>query len=138
MSESAYRKPLPRPNRLSQPFWDGAKQHELRLQRCSDCGEYWFPPSHRCPSCLATAYEWVRASGRGKVWSWIVMWQRYFPAFESELPYNVAYVELEEGPRLMTNVVDCAPEDLRCDLPVEVVFDDVTDEISLPKFRPLR
>jgi uncharacterized OB-fold protein len=66
------------------------------------------------------------------------MWQRYFPTFEAELPYNVAYVELDEGPKLMTNVVDVAPEDIRCDMPVEAVFDDVTDEISLPKFRPVR
>ena len=76
--------------------------------------------------------------GRGKVWSWIVMWQRYFPAFEPDLPYNVAYVELDEGPKLMTNLVDVASEDIRCDMPVEVVFDEVTDEISLPKFRPVK
>ncbi|HLF78884.1 MAG TPA: Zn-ribbon domain-containing OB-fold protein [Dehalococcoidia bacterium] len=138
MSESTYRKPLPRPNRLSQPFWDGAKQHELRLQRCTACGHIWFPPSPRCPQCLSADYEWAKASGRGRVWSWISMWQKYFPAFESEIPYNVAYVQLEEGPKLMTNIVDCNPNDLRCDLPVEVVFEDITVTVSLPKFRPLR
>ena len=131
-----YRKPLPRPNRLSQPFWDGARQHELRLQRCSHCGHHRLPPSPRCPQCLSDAHEWVQASGRGKVWSWIEMWQRYFPAFEGEIPYNVAYVELEEGPRLMTNLIDVDAESIYCDMPVEVVFEDVTPEISLPKFRP--
>jgi hypothetical protein len=65
------------------------------------------------------------------------MWQRYFPAFEGEIPYNVAYVELDEGPKLMTNLVGVAPEDIRCDMPVEVVFEDVTEEFALPKFRPI-
>jgi uncharacterized OB-fold protein len=67
-----------------------------------------------------------------------VFHQRYFPAFEADLPYNVAYVELQEGPRLMTNLVECEADDIRCDMPVEVVFEDVTPEISLPKFRPQR
>jgi uncharacterized protein len=135
---SDYKKPLPRINRLNAPFWDGARQHQLRLQRCTACGKTWFPPSQRCPQCLNTSHEWAAVSGRGKVWSWINMWQRYFPAFESEIPYTVAYVQLDEGPRLITGVVDFDPEELRCDLPVEVVFDDVTEEISLPKFRPTR
>lgn len=134
---SDYAKPLPRPNRLSQPFWDGTKRHELLLQKCNDCGHVWFPPSQRCPKCLSTEYEWSKASGRGKVWSWIVMWQRYFPAFEADIPYNVAYVELEEGPRLMTNIVGCDNDAIHCDMAVEVVFEDVTSEISLPKFCPL-
>ena len=138
MSENSYRKPLPRINRLSRPFWEGTKQHELRLQRCNRCGHYWFPPSNWCPECLSSEHAWVTAGGRGRVWSWINMWQRYFPAFEDELPYNVAYVELDEGPGLMSNIVDCDPSELRCDLPVEVVFEDVTDEITLPKFRPVR
>lgn len=138
MSERAYRKPLPRPTTLSRPFWEAARRHELRVQRCTTCGHRWLPPSDRCPACLSKAYEWALASGRGKVWSWIVMWQRYFPAFEAEIPYNVAYVELEEGPRLMTNLVNCDPATIRCDMPVEVVFEDVTDEITLPKFRPAR
>jgi uncharacterized protein len=136
VSDAAYRKPLPRINKLNAPFWEGARRHELRLQRCRQCGRHWFPPAHRCPECLNTDYEWAQASGRGKVWSWIVMWQRYFAAFQEAIPYNVAYVELDEGPRLITNIIDCDPEDLRCDLPVEVVFEDVTEEISLPKFRP--
>jgi uncharacterized OB-fold protein len=132
-----YNKPLPRPNRLSAPFWEGTKRHELLLQRCDACGHVWFPPSTRCPRCLSTDYTWSKASGRGKVWSWIVMWQRYFPSFEADIPYNVAYVELDEGPRLMTNIVGCANGAIYCDMPVVVFFDDVTPEITLPKFRPL-
>ncbi len=138
MTQDRYAKPLPRITGLSREYWEGAKEHELRLLNCNACGKIWFPPSHRCPNCLSTDIAWKPASGRGKVWSWIVMWQRYFPAFEPDLPYNVAYVELDEGPKLMTNLVDVASEDIRCDMPVEVVFDEVTDEISLPKFRPVK
>jgi uncharacterized OB-fold protein len=138
MSEGGYNKPLPRPNRLSQPYWDGARQHELRVLSCKACAHKFLPPADRCPKCLGKDLEWVAASGRGKVWSWVVFHQRYFPAFEADLPYNVAYVELDEGPRLMSNMVDCDPAEIRCDMPVEVVFDDVTPEITLPKFRPIR
>ena len=135
MAENAYAKPLPRINRLSRPFWEGARRHELLLQRCTACGRHRFPPSERCPRCLEAGTEWVRASGRGKVWSWIRMWQSYFPAFDAERPYIVAYIELDEGPRLMSTLVDCSPDEITCDMLVEVVFDDVTDEVSLPKFR---
>ena len=136
MAENAYAKPLPRINRLSRPFWVGAKRHEFMLQRCTGCGRHRFPPSERCADCLGAESAWVPASGRGKVWSWIRMWQSYFPAFDAERPYIVAYVELDEGPRLMTTLIDCKPEEILCDMPVEVVFDDVTAEVTLPKFRP--
>lgn len=136
MEKSTYAKPLPRVNRLSRPFWEGAKRHELLLQRCVACGLHRFPPSERCAECLGTGTAWVCASGHGKVWSWIRMWQRYFPAFDAERPYVVAYVELDEGPRLMTTIVDCNPDDIVSDMPVDVVFDDVTDEVTLPKFHP--
>lgn len=131
-----YAKPLPPINSLSRPFWDGTQRRELLLQRCTECGRWRFPPSPRCPECLAETAEWVPCSGRGKVWSWIRMWQRYFPAFADDLPYIVAYVELEEGPRLMTTLVDIDQDDIACDMPVEVVFEDVTAEVTLPKFRP--
>ena len=136
MTETPYAKPLPRINRLSRPFWDGARKGRLLLQRCSACGRFRFPPSERCAGCLGLEHEWVAASGRGKVWSWIRMWQRYFPAFDAERPYVVAYIELEEGPRMMSTLVGVDPESISCDMDVEVVFDDVTDEVSLPKFRP--
>jgi hypothetical protein len=79
--------------------------------------------------------EWVRVSGRGRVYTWVVIHQRYHPGFAGELPYNVAIVELEEGPRLITNIVGCKNEDLRIGMEVEVIFDDATDEITLPKFK---
>ena len=138
MAEDTYTKPLPRINRLSRPYWEGAKRHELLLQRCLACTRHRFPPSERCPTCLGTDSEWVRASGRAKVWSWIRMWQAYFPSFAADRPYVVAFVELDEGPRLMSTIVDCSPEEIACEMAVEVVFDDVTDEVTLPKFRLIR
>lgn len=137
MVDREYHKPLPSINPLSRPYWDAARRHELVLQRCVACGRHRFPPSERCPACLDPGTEWVRASGRGRVWSWIRMWQRYFPSFDADIPYVVAYVELDEGPRMMTALVDCDPAAICCDLPVEVVFDDVTGAVTLPKFRPL-
>ena len=131
-----YSKPLPRITRLNRPLFEGTKQGELRLQRCVPCGHHWFPPSSHCPRCLSPEYEWAAVSGRGRLWSWIVMHQRYFPSFEADLPYVVAFVQLDEGPFLMSTVVDIPDEGLRCDLPVHVVFEDATDEIAIPKFRP--
>jgi len=80
--------------------------------------------------------EWVKVSGRGKLYTWTTIFQRYHPAFADELPYNVAMVELEEGPRVITNVVECKNDDLHIGMEVEVVFEDVTEEITLPKFKP--
>lgn len=141
MTQSTYTKPLPRPNRLSKPYWDAAREHKLVVLHCKDgyCNTKWMPPSDRCPTCLKTDIEWIPASGRGKIWSWVIFHQPYIDGFKGDLPYNVAYVELEEGPlcRLVTNLVECDPKTLKCDMPVEVVFDDVTPEITLPKFRPV-
>ncbi|HEX8968738.1 MAG TPA: Zn-ribbon domain-containing OB-fold protein [Chloroflexota bacterium] len=136
MTVAEYTKPLPTLTKLNRPFFEGAHQGELRLQRCGACGHYWFPPSTNCPKCLTTDYAWVPVSGRGRVWSWIVMHQRYFRAFESDLPYNVAFIQLDEGPFMMSTLVGIAQGDIRCDLPVEVVFERATDEISVPRFRP--
>ena len=82
-------------------------------------------------------HQWVPSSGRGRVYTWIVVHQRYSKAFEEDLPYNVAIVELDEGPRLLTSLVGIENEAIRPDLQVEVAWDDVTDEITLPKFRPV-
>ena len=131
-----YSKPLPEMTPDNQPFWDACKRHELSLQRCQDCGHFRLP-SPICPNCLSMNSEWVRVSGRGKVYTWVLIYQRYHPAFAEDIPYNVAMVELEEGPRLITNIVDCRDEDIRLGMEVEVVFEDVTDEVTLPKFKPV-
>jgi len=108
----------------------------LRVQRCGACGHLRFPPSNICPKCLAEPSEWVRLSGRGTIYSFIVIHRPQHPAFQEDAPYNVAIVELEEGIRLHGNVVECRNEELAVGLPVEVVFDHVKDEVVLPKFRP--
>lgn len=131
-------KPLPHVYPDDRPFWEGTRQGELRLPHCADCGEVWWPPSQVCPRCLSANIAWLRASGRGRVASWVVFHKAYYPGFAAEVPYNVAWIELEEGPRLTSNVVDVQPQELRIGLPVEVVFDRVTDEITLPRFRPRR
>jgi len=132
-----YEKPLPKIDDISRPYWEAAKRHELMLQKCQDCGHYRYPPGLTCPSCLSDEMEWVRVSGRGTVHTWTVFHRVYHPAFDGDVPYAVVMVELEEGPRLATNLVDCKIEDIKVGMPVEVVFDDVTKEITLPKFRPI-
>lgn len=129
-------KPMPVPTEDSKPYWEGCKRHELLIQRCQDCGHYRFPPSVLCPKCMSTNVQWARVSGQGKVYSWTIFHYLYHPAFAKDIPYNVAIVELEEGPRIHSNIVECRNEDIYIGMPVEVVFEDVSEEIALPKFRP--
>jgi len=133
---SVYPKPLPRITPDNRPFWEAARRHELRLQRCGECGQVWYPPGPLCPECLSERYEWHRLSGRGKVSSWVVFHQRYFESFAADIPYNVVQVELDEGPRITANLVGVRNDAIEMGMPVEVVFDAVTPEISLPRFRP--
>lgn len=132
-----YRKALPKPTPETQGFWDGAKAGELRLQRCSDCSNVYFPPRPFCPKCGSRSVAWFTASGHGRLFSYVIN-HRPAPGFQDEVPYAIAVVELDEGPRMMTNLVDIeqTPEALQLDLPLEVTFEQVSEEISLPKFRP--
>ena len=129
-------KPLPAITEDGAPYWEGCRRGELRAQRCAACGHLRWPPSVLCPRCLAEGGEWVPLSGRGVVWSFIVVHRPQHPGFFADAPYNVAIVELEEGIRLHGNVVECANDALRIGLPVEVVFEKIDDEVTLPKFRP--
>lgn len=135
MSDRA-KKPVPSPAPESVPYWEAAKQHRLTLQRCKACAKFWFPPSQACPHCMAADFEWVAVSGRGKVYSFVTFHRVYHPAFATEVPYVVALVELEEGPRLLTNIVGVKPDAVSCEMPVKVVFDDVAETVSVPKFAP--
>jgi uncharacterized OB-fold protein len=134
---AGYDKPLPLITPLNQPYWDALKQRQLKLQRCDQCGKFWYPPSPLCPYCWSREFTWSAVSGHGRVNSWVVFHQSYFRGYDHDLPYNVAEVELDEGPRLLTNLVQIPNERIRAGLEVEVVFDDVTDTITLAKFRPL-
>ncbi len=133
-----YKKPLPAISTLNAPYWDGLKLREVKMQRCDDCHKLWYPPAPFCPDCWARSFTWEKLSGRGKVNSWVVFHQAYFSSVKDEIPYNVAEVELDEGPRLLTNLVGIDNADIEIGMPVEVVFDDVTEDVTLAKFRPLR
>ena len=131
------RKPKPRPAPESLPYWQAAKEHRLALPKCEDCSQFWFPPSRTCPHCLSTNVSFQNVSGRGKVFSFVTFHRVYRPAFAEDVPYVVALVELEEGPRVLTNILGVTHEDVRCEMPVEVVFDDYDEDVSIPKFRPV-
>ena len=133
MNLEEYARLLPAVTEENKPYWDGAEAGELRLQSCSKCGTFRFPDSPVCPNCLSAGFDWKALSGRGTLWSWIVMHQRYFEAFADEVPYPVAFIKLEEGPFLMSTVIDDVG-DLVIDHPVEVLFDRL-GERSVPRFR---
>lgn len=133
----APRKPVPVPTPETAPFWDGLRAHHLRIQRCNDCGRAYFYPRPFCPICFSANVEWFTASGRATLHTYEII-HRAPPAFTSDAPYVLAVVELEEGPRMMTNLVDVEPEPacLPLDMPLQIVYDDTTDGVTLPKFRP--
>ena len=126
--------PLPRPTELSRPHWDGCREGVLRVQRCRDCGTYVFIPQPVCTSCMGDGLEWVESTGRGTVYSFTRVHRPPRPAFE--VPYAVAIVELEEGWYMLTNIVECPVDDVEVGMPVEVTFRRMSEEISLPLFRP--
>lgn len=128
-------RPLPTPTPETAHFWDGARAGELRLQRCDDCDHVYFPPRPFCPACASRAVSVFAASGRGRLESYVIS-HRPHRAFEP--PYAIALVALEEGPRMMSNIVECeqTPEALILDMPLEVVFEAQNDDITLPLFRP--
>lgn len=133
----AYGKPLPRVDAESTEFWEACRRHELRVQKCRACGALRYYPRALCPACLSADTELVLSSGQGTVYTYTVTYQNHSAGFRDELPYVLAYVELDEGVRMLTNIVGCAPERVAVGMRVAVVFDDVTPEISLPKFTPL-
>ena len=131
----SYAKPLPVLDALNAPFWKAARSGALAMQQCSDCGHIRYPLSHVCPECLSERFEWKPLSGRGTVYSSIVFHQVYDKAFAGDVPYNVSLIQLEEGPRMMSNVVGVPPAEVKVGDAVEVVFEDVTAEIAIPRFR---
>lgn len=135
-AKDAYLKPLPRPSAESRPFWNAAREHRLVLQKCRACGQFWFPPSQRCIHCLSGDHDWTEVKGTGKVFSFVTYQRLYHPGWEGEIPYVVAVIELDEGPRILSTVTGIPVEEVACDMPVRVVFDDVTPDVTLPKFAP--
>ncbi len=128
-------KPIPEPDDESRPFWEGTLEGKLLLMKCSDCGEFRIPSRQHCDNCLSDNYTWAESSGRGVVRSLGVMHQKYHPAFEPEIPYTLAMVELEEGPRMPTNIVELNGREVQVGMPVEVTWERHED-VAVPKFRP--
>ena len=137
MTAQPYKKQLPIIHPDNAEYWAALKNHELRMQRCKNCGVLRYPVSPVCHKCLSDQADWEQLSGKGTLGTWIVVEQATGnKAWQEEVPYTVALVNLEEGPRLTTNIVEIDPDDLKYGMPLEVVFDDVTPEVTLAKFRP--
>lgn len=128
--------PLPVPNPDNAGFWDACRRHELRLQHCAGCGAVRHPPRPTCPQCLSFAYEWRRSSGRGVVYTFTIVHGPTLAAFHERCPYNVVVVQLAEGPFMVSNLVGCSADGITVGMPVEVIFEDVSETVTLPKFRP--
>jgi uncharacterized protein len=138
MAEEA-KKPLPEITPVNQPFWDGAKAGKLMMQRCRDCQAWVFCPRPICVECNSDKLEWVQMSGRGKVFSFTVIREvvgHDLRGFAPDIPYVTAWIDLDEGPRFCSNIIDCPIEDVKIDMPVEAVFEDSGQGVTLPKFKP--
>lgn len=125
---------LPAITATNRGYWEAAARGVLALPHCRTCAHAWYPPSPRCPACLSTDTEFRSMSGRARLWSWTVIHRQYFPAFAP--PYLVAFVQLEEGPMLMSSLARVRPEDLRCDLPLAAIFERPSETVPVLRFVP--
>ncbi|WP_119155851.1 OB-fold domain-containing protein [Caldimonas tepidiphila] len=131
-----WNKPLPRPTPLSQPFWDGLREHQMRLQQCGDCNHWIFFPRSHCPSCGSRRLGWKSVSGLGRIYTYTVARVPTLPEFSDELPQLLAVVELDEGPHLNTTLVGVAPESVRVGMRVRPVFDERPGRVTLLRYTP--
>ena len=134
--EIKYEKPIPRMDEESKPFWEACARHELYVQKCRSCGKIFYYPRSFCPEDLSQDFEWIKCSKKGKVYTFTVTQQNQSPGFRNDLPYILAYVELEEGVRLLTNIVNCEPKEVKVGMLVELTFVDASPEISIHLFQP--
>jgi uncharacterized OB-fold protein len=130
-----YKRPVPKMRGFAAEFYAYCKQHELRFQRCTSCRTWRHVPRDMCAKCGSFAWEWAKSSGKGTLFSWTTAMQPMLPQFADLVPYSPVVVELEEGVRMLSWLTDVDDTDLTLDLPVEVEFDDVTPEVTLPKFK---
>ena len=130
-------KPVPIVNPWVKPFWDAARKEKLIIQKCQDCNNHIFYPRIACPHCFSDKVEWVEASGKGTVYSYTVVTNNAPSAFIADMPFVIAIVKLEEGVQMLSNIIKCNPDDVVCDMPVEVTFEKLYNEFTLPKFRPV-
>ncbi len=135
MSAAPIGKPIPESSPSLAPFFAAAREGRLVVQRCAGCGALRFPPREVCSGCLAHEATWQPVSGRGEVFSYNVMHQVYHPGFTAEVPYAVVIVKLAEGPKITSNLAGCPVDQIAIGMPVEVVFEQVSSDVTLPKFR---
>ncbi len=133
-----YIKPLPETQPWSKEFWKASKQHKLLIQECRDCNSKIFYPRKLCPECWSSNLSWSESSGKGKIFTFTITMTGVEKKFQEDLPYILALVDLKEGVRMMTNIVECNPEEVKIGMDVEVVFEDITEEFALPKWRPVQ
>lgn len=129
-------RPLPVITEQNRGFWAAAARHELVLPHCEECDRVFFPIAPVCPFCFSASLGWKRVSGKGKVSSFVIFHQAFYAFHRSRLPYAVVQVEFAEGPRFNANLFDIAPDDITIGMAVEIIFEKVNDEITLPQFRP--
>ena len=127
---------LPAPDVETEPYWAAARDGRLLIKRCTSCAHVFHYPRPFCPKCWSDDVEWEEASGRATLYTWSVVRQNDLPPWPERVPYVAAVVDLEEGPRMLTNVEGCEPDDLRVGMALQVAFRKETDEITLPIFRP--
>jgi uncharacterized OB-fold protein len=135
MNEAHAGKRLPRPTALSAPYWEGCREGKLLIQRCTACGKHQFYPRNICTACTDGDLEWVASSGRGAIRSFTVIRHPVSRAYADEVPYALALVQLEEGPTMMSSLLDCDPDTVETGAAVEVAFEQWSEEITMPKFR---
>jgi hypothetical protein len=140
MAELDIRKPLPAITTEAKPFWDAAAQQKLMIQRCQSCNAWVWTPRPSCNECGSEKVEWTQMSGNGEVYSFTVIRQVVGRAasksFEPDIPYVIAWVDLAEGPRLITNIVGCPVDDVKLGMKVAVQFEQASEKVWLPKFKP--
>ena len=134
MTKKPYDKPLPVIDPGTRPFWDAARDHRLTIPKCKSCGKYHFYPRELCPHCHSDDLEWTDISGRGEIYSFTIARRPAGPVYADDVPYVIAMIALDEGPRMMTNLIVDDVETVQIGDRVAVHFDDVTDEVTLPKF----
>jgi uncharacterized OB-fold protein len=127
---------IPTPDDTTRPFWDAAREGRLLIRRCRACGRAHHYPRPFCPHCWSELVEWEEASGNASLYTWSVVHENDLPPWPERVPYVAAVVELDEGPRMMTNVLDCAFDRLAVGMPLRVTFRSAGDEVTLPVFRP--
>jgi len=137
VSQSHSGKRLPRPTVTSQAFWAGCRHQQLLIQRCQDCGQHQFYPRSICTKCMSKNLDWVCSSGRGTIRTFTVIRHPVSKAYADEVPYVLALIQLEEGPTMMSSLLACDPEDVAIGTAVEVVFEQWSEAITMPKFQPV-